>query len=524
MRSEHNILASQSVYFEYLSQRLKDDAIDIKCALYQPGYVQWIDTLECVFHDSTASLNWACTADSTFLRKSFVEIFDNAFQSINQAFVPSIVCIVPDTKSQYMFECNRRDIDRLRIEELSSFFRHHLRVGVIAESQLKRKQSLLEQVTDLKPFFQTNKYHPNGPDFDQTVDSLKRIFGSKWDTKTFKTFAIIPAVYVKKPRQFSVQNQSLISETAPNTHNDFLDKLILFMNLRPKAFLNPGKTFLVIGLKASTGRSIMACVDCHDVKSDEKTGYPFFENLTHYWDTQDPLRDPKPLAPASEFSVFLYALYSTELFLDDAVDKIEDDTSFFFAHCLCSAYRPFAATVPKERFQTVVKQGHCFSDKLIFKIQSHSNLWDVFPEIRNKRSHEPIISDRLGKEISLPSLHSPWVSRPAFPRPTLGSPLFLLFLMSKPGCRLGNRPGEYLMDLKKDEFDRYAKSLRQLSSSLVDIRKSFIEKLDENIFKKNSFLLFKWHQFLNRLPWIGLKPLPPRDVLFRTRACASALE
>jgi hypothetical protein len=96
--------------------------------------------------------------------------------------------------------------------------------------------------------------------------------------------------------------------------------------------------------------------------------------------------------------------------------------------------------------------------------------------------------------------------------------------MSKPGCRLGNRPGEYLMDLKKDDFDIFARSLRQLSSSLVDIRKSFIDNLDDRILNKKSFLLFKWYQGINRLPWMGVKPLPPRDVLFRTRICASALE
>ena len=532
MRSEHNLLASQSVFFEYLSRRLKDDANDIKGALTQSGYVQWIDTLECVFHDSTASLNWACSADSTFLRKSFAEIFDYASQSINQAFVPTIVCIVPDTKLQYMVECNRRDINRSRIQELSSFFRHHLRVGVIAESHLKRKQSLLEQVTDLKPFlnlfnFQSNMYHPNGPDFDQTVEGLKRIFGRGWDTQTSKTFAIIPAVYVKKARHFKVEGLGktlrLISETSKTTSNDFLDKLIHFKNNHRNTFLSPGKLFLVIGLKASTGRSIMARVDWHYIESNAGSVTIPCDN-TYYWDRQDHLHHLKDWAPATEFSVFLYAIYATELFLDDDVDEIVDGTSFDFAHCLCSASRPFAANPAKERFQTVVKQGHCFSDKLSFKILSHSNSWDAFSEIRNKRSHEPIISDRLGKEISLPSLHSPWVSRPAFPRPTLGSPLFLLFLMSKPGCRLGNRPGEYLMDLKKDDFDSFARSLRQLSSSLVDIRKSFIDNLDDRILKKKSFLLFKWYQVINRLPWMGVKPLPPRDVLFRTRICASALE
>jgi hypothetical protein len=548
MKSEHNLIASQAGFFEYLSRRLNNDMQDLKCALQKSGYMQWIDTLECLFHDSTASLTWVCSADSTFLKRSFLETFDYASQSINQAFAPSIVSIVDDQVSHKIFSGHCRDELPSRMQELSSFFRHHLRVGVIAESHVKRKKNLLEQVTDLEPFLKLfnvqSGIRPNDPDFVQTFHHLKRVFGEKWETNNVfgetgtnfvKTFAIIPAVSVKKTRQVAIQlspntiNQSnkkydiVFSNTATR---DFLNDLIDFKNRHLSSLDNyiNKSTYLVIGLRNSAGKTIMACVKFQNIEVDHT--YAIHCKDVRLWEQENPIPGShQPTNFALDFSVFVYAIKSSELLLQkSADDKANESMSFDFAQCLCSASPSIVVPPSKERFQTIVKQGHSFSDKLSFKISSHSTQFlEAFSEVHNRRSHEPIISDRFGKDMLLPSLYSPWVSRPAFPRPTLGSPFFLLFLMSKPGHRLG-KPGEYLLDLRREDLDCYSRALGQLGSSLLDIRSSTISKLDPRILKERSFLLFKWQQVINKMPWIRLEPIPPRDVLFRTRICASALK
>jgi hypothetical protein len=525
-------MASQAMFFEYLSRRLKEEAHELKAALAQPGYMQWIDTFESIFHDSTASLNWVSCADSTFLKRSFTEIFELASQSSIQIFVPSILCVVPDESAQRMLGHCRPSETSSRIQELSSFFRHHLRVGIVADSYFNRKQELLDQVTDLTPVlklldFQTKSHHQYGSDFEQAVQSLNKIFGYKLDTKKSKTLAIVPASSAKKPRQFVIEKQSttqsqsaficnLSSSKSLNSNEDLLDALCNFRDKHTSTLKYPGLFFVVIGLKNAAGKSMMARVDLKDI---EKNLHSISCKNVVVCDRQDQPAPDWLVWCKTPADVFLYAIDSTVLFLDS-----NDDISFDFAKCLSSAYRPHAATPTKERFQTIVKQGHSFSDKLTFKISSYtSQSWDVFLEVLNKRSHEHIISDSGGKELQLQSVRSPWVSRPAFPRPTLGSPFFLLFLMSKPGCRPG-RPGEYLMDLKKEDFDMFSKSLRQLAMALDDTRQSTISKLDPEILKRDSFLLFKWHQFVNALPWIGHEPVPPRDSLFRARVCAATIK
>ncbi len=518
-------MTSQAGFFEYLSSRLICDSQIFKDALRKPEYVQWIDTLECIFHDSTASLSWVCKADSTFLKRSFTEIFEHSIRTINPAFSPTIVCIVPDQISHNMFCRRRRGRMPSRIQELSSFFRHHFRVGVIAESFVKRKQSLFEQVTDLKPIlklfnFQSATYHPNGPDFDQTVDNLKRIFGQTWDISTLKTIGIIPAVSVKKMRielESSTKPQKYSLTSTNPSHRDFLNDLLNFTNTADPP-LSEGNSKLVIGLKNSTGRVIMACVDFIHIKLLPDSSIQCCQ--CQVWDDQN---TQKPVDTPADYFVFIYAIQSSELLLQDA----HPSRSFEFAKYLSSASRPPVATPPKERFQTIVKQGHSFSDKLSFKVSSQHSMhtWEVFADLRNRRSLEPIIVDRFGKDLQLPSLHSPWVSRPLFPRPTLGSPFFLLFLMSKPGFKPG-RPGEYIVDLRREELDGYSKALQHLSSALGTIRSVTISKLEESGYsntKNKSWLLFKWYQILSIMPWIKLEHTPPREVLFRMRVCASTI-
>jgi hypothetical protein len=536
MKSEHNLVASQAMFFEYLSRRLKEDAQDFKGALSQAGYIQWIDTLESIFHDSTASLNWVCCADSTFLKRSFTEVFEHASQSLGHSFVPSIVCIIPDEHAHRELSHPRAGEKLARVQEFSSFFRNHIRVGIIAESQFNRKQSLLDQVTDLTPFlklfgFQPKSHQQYDTEFERTLEILKKIFGDMLDTEKTKTFAIIPAVSVKKPRQFMLDASSptslpassaevlhkLVSSKSLSPNDDLLNALVKNVKRNDQTSLNFS---VVIGLKNSTGKVAMACVDLANITDDPQR--IFCDNCF----VRDRLGQPInnfSLWCKPHVDVFLYAIHSTELFLD-LKDPSDLQDGFEFAHCLCSASRPSAAPSTKERFQTIVKQGHSFSDRLTFKISSHSpQSWNLFLEVRNKHSHEHIISDSCGKELPLQSLHSPWVSRPAFPCPTLGSPFFLIFLMSKPGYKPG-RPGEYLIDLKKEDFDLFSKSLRQLGLAMDDIRKSTISQLDIDVLNRNSFLLFKWHQFVNSMPWIGYEHIPPRDVLFRTRACASTLK
>lgn len=510
-------MASQAGFFEYLSSRLSRDAQIFKDALRKPGYVQWIDTLECIFHDSTASLSWVCKADSTFLKRSFTEIFEHSIRTVNPAFAPTVVCIVPDHTSYNMFFRRRRGQTPIHIQELSSLFRHHFRVGVIAESYVKRKQSLFEQVTDLKPIlklfnFQSATYHPNGPDFDQTVDNLKRIFGPACDISTLKTMAIIPAVSVRKMR-IELESSKYRLQSANPLHRDFLNDLVHFIT-KPDS---PSSGKLVIGLKNSIGRVIMACVD---FKNITQLGSSIICSGCQVWDD---LNTQKQVDTLADYSVFIYAIQSNELLFQES----NPSRSFEFAKYLSSASRPPAATPPKERFQTIVKQGHSFSDKLNFKVSSQYSMhtWEVFSDLRNRRSLEPIIVDRFGKDLQLPSLHSPWVSRPLFPRPTLGSPFFLLFLMSKPGFKPG-RPGEYIVDLRREELDGYSKALQHLSSALDTTRSLTIIKLEESGFsntQNKSWLLFKWYQILSIMPWIKLEPTPPREVLFRMRVCASVI-
>jgi hypothetical protein len=527
MKSEHNLVASQAMFFEYLSRRLKEDAQDLKGALSQSGYIQWIDTLESIFHDSTASLNWVCCADSTFLKRSFTEVFEHASQSSDHSFVPSVVCIIPDEHAQREISHPRAGEKLTRVQEFSSFFRHYIRVGIIAESQFNRKQSLLDQVTDLTPFlkligFQPKSHQQYDAEFERTVEILKRIFGGMLDTEKTKTFAIIPAVSVKKPRQFILDASSptsppaegphkLVSSKSLNPNDDLLNALVKKFQIQKQVSFS-----VVMGLKNSTGKVAMACVDLTNIV-DDASGISCDNCFLRDWLGQ-PIHNVS-LWCKPHVDVFLYAIHSTDL---DLTDDSNLQDGFEFAQCLCSASRPSAASSTKERFQTIVKQGHSFSDKLTFKISSHSpQSWNLFLEVRNKHSHEYIISDSCGKELPLQSLRSPWVSRPAFPCPTLGSPFFLIFLMSKPGCKLG-RPGE--IDLKKEDFDLFSKSLRQLGFAMDDIRRSTISQSDIDISKRNSFLLFKWHQFVNSMPWIGFERMPPRDVLFRTRACASTLK
>jgi hypothetical protein len=244
--------------------------------------------------------------------------------------------------------------------------------------------------------------------------------------------------------------------------------------------------------------------------------------------------------------VFFYAIFSTDLLLDsdffdsdlsfkfnfstDLVlhsDFFDSDLSFEFAKCLCVSSRPHEA-LPKEQLRTIVKQGHSFSDKLSIDIAytASSHALRAFSKVRHQYSHESIIYSRDKKPLDF--VYSPWVSRPAFPRPTMGSPFFLLFLMSNRGYKKGahSSTGEYTLDVRKETCDNFSKALSQLGSALQEIRSSSVSNLDSTLIKKPSYLLFQWHKFIDAMPWIGrgnLQHIPPRVVLFRTRVCASAL-
>ena len=609
-------MASQ-LFFEYLRSRLKDDEKDLKGALTVSGYVQWIDTLECVFHDSTASLNWVSIADKAFLKKSIFDVWKrqksiDVQTNFNQTFVPTVVCIIPDEQSQLIF----RRHGQSHLKNHASFFRHNLRVGVIAESHLKKKPSLLEQIFSLKPFFELPKNLKRPPpidllgNMDPNADpdlNFKLLFGSGkifeiWKKTNTKTFAIIPAIPVafQKTWQFLIDAgggggggggvatttaiispdpsiPTLISDDLakflkkssgsvmaridvireinarymenkrdvdlgeelrnflklkdgdvltqfnlqrflsphffyPDRNQDFLDALLDYYNLTEVELRKHGKHFLVIVLKDLTGRQAMACLDWADIDAIcdiHGRADIHLKNCTFEGQTLGQMH--------SSWSVFSYAIFSTDLLLDS-------NHSFEFAKCLCVSSRPHEA-LPKEQLRTIVKQGHSFSDKLSFGITS-SHALRAFSKVRDKYSHESIIYKRDQQPLDF--VYSPWVSRPAFPRPTMGSPFFLLFLMSNRGYNKGahSSTGEYTLDVRKETCDNFSKALSQLGSALQEIRNSSVSNLDSTLIKKPSYLLFQWHKFIDAMPWIGrgnLKHIPPRVVLFRTRVCASAL-
>jgi hypothetical protein len=535
MKSEHNLMSSQALFFEYLRSRLKEDEQDLKEALAQSGYIQWIDTLECVFHDSTASLNWASTADKVFLKKSFFEVFKrqkstDIHLNLNQTFVPTVVCVVPDEQSHHILGRQGQSC----INDHASYFRHHLRVGVIAESHLKKKPSLLDRVFNLKPFFELpkNLKRPSPIDLQGSLDSdlnFRQLFGSeKWKNTNPKTFAIVPAMPIKsqKTRQFTIERirvpNAVItcdlvwrdpSPSTPNRPQDFLDALLDYLMV---AGVQANKHFLVIGLKDSTGKQATACLDWERISRNN--------GEIHCLDCM--FEGQTSVQVSSSWSVFLYAIFSTELLLASGFDST---LSFEFAKCLCVASRPIEAP-PKEQLRTVVKQGHSFSDKLSFDIahSASSHAFKFLSKLRDKHSHESIIYNRDGKELQpLGYVYSPWVSRPAFPLPTMGSPFFLLFLLSNRGNsrEAHSSTGEYSLHVRKETCDGFSKALGQLGSALQAIRNSTVSKLDPNMIKKRSYLLFQWHKFIDAMSWRAheLKHIPPREVLFRTRVCSAAL-
>jgi hypothetical protein len=530
MKSEHNLLASQALFFQYLSVRLKDEAADSdgKKALRTPGYLQWIDAMECLFHDSTADLNWVCSVDATFLTRGFVDVYNSTAHSSSmphiQSFAPTVVCVVPNHTLQLIFSRHHRGQNQSRIRQHAAFFRHFIRVGVISECQLK-KAELWERVINLRPFLEFFKLQSASDrriaaTFRDMYENLIKSIFSLSSSDNVKTFAILPAIsapnvfprtrqfkYVQKLNSVMFEDCTgdMFQSSSQNAHCDFLDKLRQF-----KANHGSAQLTLIIFLKDPAGRMISPVFhwdhelllvqknkfSCQVLDSDRKF-WRGFDVFDVYW------------------SVCFYAVYS----LDCLLDHRDIDISFDFAKCLSSASA--FTSVPKERLQAVVKQGHSFSDQLSFTTASRlPSTCDSLFGPGNLCGHEGVVADV--EHRVLPDFHSPWISRPAFPRPTLGSPFFLLFLFSKPGVKFGKNR-DYLLESNSDDLTRYSAALQQLGSALYDVRKSAISHIDPRIIQRDSYLYFKWDEVCQSMPWRRQAPIPPRDVLYRMRACASNL-